>query len=80
MLETDRAQSDNGWGLRESYLYDRHVIAVHESGHALIANEILTLLNNTFGAGFQTVNLNNIVASDPAVRFSPTAKVGGLLQ
>ena len=50
-----------------------------QTGHALIANEILTLLNNTFGAGFQTVNLNNIVASDPAVRFSPTAKVGGLL-
>jgi hypothetical protein len=42
------------------------------TGHALIANEILALLNRTFGKSFAAVNVANIAKSDPAVRFRPT--------
>ena len=37
-------------------------------GHALIANDVLTLLNKTFGASFALVNVDPLVPIDPAGR------------
>lgn len=45
--------------------------------HALIANEILTQLNQTFRESFATVNLSQVAPDDPAVRFRPYAVPGG---
>ena len=45
------------------------------TGHALIANEILTLINRSFREEFPLINLIDIAADDPAVRFS--TKPGG---
>ena len=39
--------------------------------HALIANEILTLLNQTYKTNFPLANLNDVAPNDPAVRFRP---------
>jgi hypothetical protein len=39
--------------------------------HALIANDILALLNKTFSMSFQTVDATALLASDPAVRITP---------
>jgi hypothetical protein len=44
------------------------------TGHALIANEILTLLNGTFGATFPLIDLAEVADDDPAVRFIPLRK------
>jgi hypothetical protein len=41
------------------------------TGHALIANEILALVNQKFGTSFATVDVNNVAPTDPAVRFRP---------
>jgi hypothetical protein len=41
------------------------------TGQALIANEILTLINRTYGESFPTVNLIDTATDDPAVRFIP---------
>ena len=45
------------------------------TGNALIANEILALINRTFGEAFPAINLVDIAAEDPTVRFS--TKPGG---
>jgi hypothetical protein len=47
------------------------------TGHAVIANEILALLNQRFRTSFSPVNLAAIAGSDPAVRFRPTEFIGG---
>ena len=44
------------------------------TGHALIANELLTLLNQTFGTTFPLIDLAQVSADDPAVRFIPLKK------
>lgn len=41
------------------------------TGHALIANEILALLNQTFRTSFPLVDLNQVAPKDPAVRYRP---------
>lgn len=41
------------------------------AGHALIANEILTLLNSTYGRNFTLVNTAAFVQSDPTTKFKP---------
>ncbi len=38
------------------------------TGHALICNEILALLNRTFGMSFQPVDAASFLGSDPAAR------------
>ena len=43
------------------------------TGHALIANEILDLLNRTYGTSFPLVDAAKAAQSDPAVRYRPTA-------
>jgi len=39
--------------------------------HALIANDILALLNKTFGTSFAMVDATALLTSDPAVRITP---------
>ena len=46
------------------------------TGHALIANEILALLNRTYGTAFPLVDVAADLPSDPAVRFRPTGFEG----
>jgi hypothetical protein len=41
-----------------------------ETGHALIANAMLTQLNNTFGTSFPMVSLATVAANDPSVRYA----------
>ena len=48
------------------------------TGQALIANEILTLINRTYGQSFPLLNLIDVATDDPAVRF--ITKPGGTLQ
>ena len=50
------------------------------TGQALIANEILTLLNRTYGTSFALVNLIDIATDDPAVRFTPLSKSGEITE
>ena len=42
--------------------------------HALIANEILTLLNSKFGTSYAMVNVVTQSATDPALRFRPAVR------
>ena len=44
------------------------------TGHALIANEVLQLLNTTYGTSFPLLNLTTISTGDPAVRFTPAKR------
>ena len=46
------------------------------TGQALIANEILTLLNQRFGTSFSLVDLTKVAPGDPAVRFRPATLEG----
>jgi hypothetical protein len=39
--------------------------------HALIANDILALLNKTFSTSYATVDASALLGSDPAVRITP---------
>jgi len=39
--------------------------------HAVIANEILTVLNQTYGTRYELVDAGRIASRDPAVRFRP---------
>jgi hypothetical protein len=41
------------------------------TGQAMIANEILALLNQRFGTSFSTVNLATVAVTDPAVKYRP---------
>jgi hypothetical protein len=41
------------------------------AGHALIANEVIALLNRTYGRSFPAVDLNPIAAVDPVLAFRP---------
>jgi hypothetical protein len=41
------------------------------AGHALIANEILGLLNQTYGERFPLVDLGQIVQDDPVAKYAP---------
>ena len=41
------------------------------AGHALIANEILGLLNQTYGERFPLVDLGPIVQNDPVTKYTP---------
>ena len=41
-----------------------------ETGSAVIANEILSLLNSTYGTAFLPVNLISTAADDPSVKFA----------
>jgi hypothetical protein len=45
--------------------------------HALIANDILALLNKTFSTSFQTVDATALLTSDPAVRITPHLRKPG---
>jgi hypothetical protein len=42
--------------------------------HADIANNLLTLINKTYGTSYSTVDLATVAASDPALRFTPTVE------
>ncbi len=42
-----------------------------QTAHAIIANEILELLNATYGAGFSLIDLNTVMSSDPALACRP---------
>jgi hypothetical protein len=44
------------------------------TGHALIANELLSLLNRTFDTTFPLIDLAQVSEDDPAVRFIPLKK------
>ncbi len=52
------------------------------TGHGLIANELLQLLNTTYRTSFPMLDLTRISTDDPAVRFTPAIKkpVGKELQ
>lgn len=39
------------------------------TGHAVIASEVLQLLNRSYGARFQTPDLGQVAAADPVVRY-----------
>lgn len=41
-----------------------------QTGQAIIANEILNLLNTTYGASFPPIDLNTVMAADPAAACS----------
>jgi hypothetical protein len=42
-------------------------------GQGVIANELLTLLNNTYKTSFPLLDLTTVAASDPAGRFTPAS-------
>jgi hypothetical protein len=42
-----------------------------KTGHALIANEALQLLNQTYGAEFPLIDLFGVAATDPVVQYQP---------
>lgn len=42
-----------------------------QTGHAIIANEILALLNRTYNAGFSPVDLDAVMNSDPVAAYKP---------
>ena len=42
-------------------------------GQGIIANELLTLLNNTYRTSFPLLDLTTVAADDPAGRFTPAA-------
>jgi hypothetical protein len=44
-----------------------------QTGQAAIANNLLALLNSTFGKSFVPVNLATVAAKDPVLGFTPTA-------
>jgi hypothetical protein len=44
-----------------------------QTGQAIIANEILNLLNRTYGSGFPLIDLNAIMRSDPVAAYTPAA-------
>ncbi len=44
------------------------------TGHGLIANELLQLLNTTYKTSFPLLDLTRISTDDPAVRFTPAIK------
>ena len=44
------------------------------TGHAVIANEVLSLLNRTFSTSFPLIDLAAVAKDDPAVRFIPLKK------
>jgi hypothetical protein len=46
------------------------------TGHALIANELLTLLNRTYGTSFVAVDLNPVAQADPVLQMLPTPEAG----
>jgi len=41
-----------------------------ETGNALIANEVLNLINTTYGTSYLPISLASIAATDPTVRFA----------
>jgi hypothetical protein len=45
-----------------------------QTGHAAIANNLLQLLNTTYGKSFATVNLATVAAGDPVLGFTPAIK------
>jgi phospholipase/lecithinase/hemolysin len=47
-----------------------------QTGHAAIANNLLQLLNSTYGTNFATVDLATVAAGDPVLGFTPRAKKG----
>jgi len=47
-----------------------------KTGHALIANQALRLLNQTFGAEFPLIDLARVAATDPVVLYQPAAAGG----
>jgi hypothetical protein len=44
------------------------------TGHALIANELLQLLNRTYGTSYAALDLGKVAAGDPAKRFTPLSR------
>ena len=47
-------------------------------GHAVIANEMLQLLNTRYGRSFATVDVSAIAEEDPVFRFTPARRPGGV--
>jgi hypothetical protein len=45
-----------------------------QTGHAAIANNLLQLLNTTYGTSFATVDLATVAAGDPVLGFTPAVK------
>jgi hypothetical protein len=46
-----------------------------QTGQAIIANEILALLNQTFGSAFPPIDINAVMQSDPVAAYTPAAGV-----
>jgi hypothetical protein len=44
-----------------------------QTGQALIANQVLTLLNTTFKTNFPLLNLTTVSSTDPAMRLTVNA-------
>jgi len=42
-----------------------------QTGQAIIANEILSLLNHSYGASFPLLDLNTVISSDPVAAYQP---------
>ena len=42
------------------------------TGHALIANELLTLINKTYSTSYPMIDLTKVIPNDPAARFQPS--------
>lgn len=42
-----------------------------QTGQAIIANEILSLLNNVYNAGFPLIDLTTVMSSDPVAAYRP---------
>lgn len=45
------------------------------TGHAMIANELLSFLNKSYGTSFTLLDLTKILPDDPAVRFMPALQI-----
>jgi hypothetical protein len=43
------------------------------TGHAQIANELLQLINRTYDAGFSTIDINNVMRTDPVAAYRQAA-------
>jgi phospholipase/lecithinase/hemolysin len=68
--------SVGSYSLTANYLGGLYSLSGYYPGttvHALIANEILTLLNQTYKTSFPLADLTSVAPKDPAVRFRPYA-------
>ena len=48
------------------------------TGHALLANEVLALLNSTYGGSFPVVDVNTVMSHDPVVQYRAAGSGAGV--